>query len=246
METVLVIGGTGNIGTSAVKASLNSGRKVLAVVRNQKSADKLIQNIGSAEGITFTEADVCSDTGVHGVVDQVRAGKLPAFQHVYSCVGGGYETTSLQDITTSYLRSEMNSSFESNLFAYQATISYLLEQKTNDCTWTLCTGGMGHIAIRPMPAMTQGALFSFATAACVENAKTNVRFNEVCLWFRVEVDAQAEENGAVKATSFAKVYEGILADRSIRGSRVTVNYVHAMINLNHKSKIMSFADIGKL
>ncbi len=84
METVLVVGATGNIGVSAVTAALRSKRNVLAIVRNQNSADKLVKNIGSSEGITFAEADVLSDSGVKGVVDQVRAGKLPSFQHVFS------------------------------------------------------------------------------------------------------------------------------------------------------------------
>lgn len=85
MQTVLVLGATGNIGVSAIKAALRTKRNVLAIVRNQNSADKLVHHLGSKEGITFVEADVLSDSGVQGVVDQVRAGKLPAFQHVYSC-----------------------------------------------------------------------------------------------------------------------------------------------------------------
>lgn len=85
METVLVVGSTGNIGVSAVFGALRSGRKVLAVVRNQASADKLIRAIGSSDNITFVEADIASETGIKGVVDRVRAGELPAFQHVYSC-----------------------------------------------------------------------------------------------------------------------------------------------------------------
>jgi NAD(P)-dependent dehydrogenase (short-subunit alcohol dehydrogenase family) len=85
METVLIIGATGNIGVSAVKGALHSGRNVLAIVRNQASADKLVRHVGSAEGITFAEASVTADDGVQSVVDRVRAGELPAFQHVYSC-----------------------------------------------------------------------------------------------------------------------------------------------------------------
>jgi NAD(P)-dependent dehydrogenase (short-subunit alcohol dehydrogenase family) len=84
METVLVVGATGNIGVSAITAALRSKRNVLAIVRNQNSADKLVKYIGSSEGITFAEANVLSDSGVKGVVGQVRAGKLPSFQHVYS------------------------------------------------------------------------------------------------------------------------------------------------------------------
>jgi NAD(P)-dependent dehydrogenase (short-subunit alcohol dehydrogenase family) len=82
-----VVGSTGNIGVSAVKAALNTKRKVLAIVRNQNSADKLLKHLGisSSDAITFVEANVLSDSGVRGVVDQVKAGKLPAFQHVYAC-----------------------------------------------------------------------------------------------------------------------------------------------------------------
>lgn len=87
METVLVVGATGNIGVSAVKAALNSGRKVLAVVRNQQSADKLLKHIGIpvSDDLTCIEANILSDSGIRGVVNKVRAGELPSFQHVYSC-----------------------------------------------------------------------------------------------------------------------------------------------------------------
>ena len=84
MGVVLVVGATGNIGVSVIIAALRSHLSVLAVVRNEASADKLFQHVGTKEGITIVEADVTSDEGVQEVVDQVKAGKLPAFQHVYS------------------------------------------------------------------------------------------------------------------------------------------------------------------
>jgi short-subunit dehydrogenase len=84
METALIIGATGNIGLAAVQAVLHSGRKVLAIVRDENSAKKLFQHVGTQEGITTVEADIMSDQGVQSVVDQIRAGTLPTFQHVYS------------------------------------------------------------------------------------------------------------------------------------------------------------------
>ena len=83
-ETVLIVGASGNVGVAATIASLRTGRKVIAVVRNQNSAEKLFKQVGSKDGITIVEADVLSETGVQDVVDQVKAGKLPDFQHVYS------------------------------------------------------------------------------------------------------------------------------------------------------------------
>jgi len=73
--------------------------------------------------------------------------------------------------------------------------------------------------------MTQGALFSLGVAAELENRDTNVRFNEVYLAFLVNVDEEAvkedaAKNGVVKASDFARVYEGLLARDEIRGARV--------------------------
>ncbi|KAJ7143126.1 hypothetical protein C8R43DRAFT_1015658 [Mycena crocata] len=236
MQTVLVVGATGNIGVSAVIGALRSKRKVLAIVRNQDSADKLVKHVGSSEGITFAEASVLSESGVKSVVDQVRAGKLPSFQHVFSCVGGEYTNTPLKDITTTQLRYNMNAGFEANFFAYRDTIGYLLEQNNPASTWTICTGSQGELAIFAVPAMTQGPLFSMATAASRENEHTNVRFNEVYLTFRVEVDELAAKHKVTSASEFASVYEGILANPEIRSSRVRVDSTDDIKDLKCKKK----------
>jgi hypothetical protein len=61
-----------------------------------------------------------------------------------------------------------------------------------------------------------------ANTASKENADTNVRFNEIYLAFRVEVDENAEKHGVTKASDFARVYEGVLEREEIRSSRVSV------------------------
>ncbi|KAL1591769.1 hypothetical protein SLS60_011768 [Paraconiothyrium brasiliense] len=237
MDTILVVGSTGNIGTSAVSAALRTKRNVLAVVRNQNSADKLIKNAGTSKGITFAFADVASKGGIKGVVEQVRAGKLPAFQHVWSSVGGEYTDTQLPDISDEQLEYNFELGFKANFLnelagAYRDTIGYLLEQKA-ESTWTICTGSQGDIALYPVPAMTQGALFSMVIAACRDNWKSNVRVNEVLLGFRVEVDEAAKEHGVSSATEFSKVYEEILARPEIRSSRIRVDEVEDLTKLRY-------------
>lgn len=115
----------------------------------------------------------------------------------------------------------------------------LLAQKDQDadCTWTLCTGSQGDIGARAAPAMSQGALFSMANAACRENATTNVRFNEIYLGTRVEVDAVAARTGNMKSSEFARVYERILSRPEVRSCRVTVLGRSDVENLNFKKKI---------
>ena len=83
-ETVLVVGATGNIGVSVVIASLRQNKKVLAIVRNPASAEKLFKHVGTRERITTIEADVTSDAALQEVVEKVKRGELPDFQHVYT------------------------------------------------------------------------------------------------------------------------------------------------------------------
>lgn len=84
MEAVLVVGSTGNIGVSAVIGALRSKKQVLAIVRNKAAGEKLFQHVGTSENIILVEADIISDDGVQKVVQKVKDGKLPAFQHVFT------------------------------------------------------------------------------------------------------------------------------------------------------------------
>ncbi|EED13656.1 short-chain dehydrogenases/reductase, putative [Talaromyces stipitatus ATCC 10500] len=236
METVLVVGATGNIGVAAILGALRAKRNVLAIVRNQVSADKLFQHVRSKDGITIVEADIMAEEGVQGVVEQVRAGKLPTFQHVYAAAGGAYGVTPLRDLSTSELRKFMSINFESNFLAYSATIPYLLEQSSST-SFTLCTGSQGDIGARAAPAITQGPLYSMANVACRDNENTNVRFNEVYLATRVEVDSVAEKTGAMKTSDFANVYNELLSRPDIKSSRITVATKNDLKDLKYKKKI---------
>jgi coenzyme F420-reducing hydrogenase delta subunit len=84
METILVVGASGRIGVSVIIAALRSQRNVVAIVRNKTAAEKIFHHVGTKRGITVVEADVTSENGVEKVMDQVRTGNLPPFQHVYS------------------------------------------------------------------------------------------------------------------------------------------------------------------
>lgn len=84
--------------------------------------------------------------------------------------------------------------------------------------------------------MTQGALFPMCIAAMRENEKTNVRFNEVFLHFRVENDEDAIAHEVVKSSDFANVFELILEDETARSSRVCVETVEDMRKLKIRKR----------
>ncbi|TQN65598.1 hypothetical protein CSHISOI_09814 [Colletotrichum shisoi] len=172
-ETVLVFGASGNVGVAAIIGALSANRHVIAVVRNQFSAEKMFKQVGR--------------------------------------------------------------------LAYRATVPYLLEQGFADSTWTMCSGGSGDAGCRVAPAVTQGALFSFAVAAARDNEWTNIRFNEVYLAYRVQFEVETGNQtfaGIHMTTSkeFAPLYEKLLDRADIRSSRVKALSPEDVLKLSYEKK----------
>jgi NAD(P)-dependent dehydrogenase (short-subunit alcohol dehydrogenase family) len=238
-ETVLVVGASGNIGVSAVIGARRSNLNVLAVVRNKESGEKLIKQVGSSDGITLVEGDITKEDGVQKIVDRVKAGDLPAFQHVYSGIGGADMTNPISNVSTEAFRYLMNVSVEGTFFAYRATVPYLLEQG-KDSTWTMITGAAGDFGSMGITAITQGALYALANVAIRETADSKIRFNEVTLSFRVDYDSVVAETGdawRTKASDFARLYQGVLANKQIKGCRVKATSPKDIDNLDYHKKL---------
>ena len=113
---------------------------------------------------------------------------------------------------------------------------YLLEQNNPQSTWTLYTGSQGDLGFRAAPAISQGPGYSMANVACRDNEETNVRFNEVYVNCRIEVDSTAVQNGTMKVSDFSTVYEEILSWPEIKSCRVTVNGHEDLKDLNYRKK----------
>jgi hypothetical protein len=76
-----------------------------------------------------------------------------------------------------------------------------------------------------------------AVAACRELDGSNIRFNEVFLNARVEIDKNAEKSGVMKASDFAKNYQAILSRPDIKGCRVRVDGNNDLTELKYASKL---------
>ncbi|KAJ1323880.1 SDR family NAD(P)-dependent oxidoreductase [Microdochium nivale] len=222
-EGVLIFGASGNIGVAAVIAALRSGRRAIAVVRSDKSAESLRTSVASGVSLEKQDqlktlvADLSTVEGFKNVVAraiQADDEQGRGFQHVWASMGPDYHETPILELERDFMREMMIRNFEPNLLAYQSTMPHLLSLPAGvDATFTMCTGSQGDIAERAQPAMIQGALFSMASIACRDNESTNVRFNEAYLAFRVQVDALDNPYGIpdiMSSSDFAKTYEQIL------------------------------------
>lgn len=123
--------------------------------------------------------------------------------------------------------------------AYTSTVPYLLEQKDPTSTWTLIVGISGDNGSLPACGMTQGALFALSNVACLNNAETNIRFNELYLglFMQANPDAKATEYGVIKSKQFASAYEQLLVRPDIKGCRVKVERLGDLTKLRFVKKI---------
>ena len=78
---------------------------------------------------------------------------------------------------------------------------------------------MGDLAL---PAISQGAMFSMCYSACKSLADTNVRFNEIYLGRRVQVDSVAVQAGLMKSSTFGRVYTNIISNTEVKSCRIRV------------------------
>lgn len=134
-----------------------------------------------------------------------------------------------------------------SLVAYRETVPYLIEQGNPNSSWTLITGGAGDLGIGGATAIGQAGLFALAAVGARENANNNVRFNELYLsHLRVDFDSVYEEKGPqgrTKSSDFARVYQGILANKKIEGCRVTVLGLQDIDDLKYEAKIPDLNEI---
>jgi hypothetical protein len=118
---------------------------------------------------------------------------------------------------------------------------YLLKHRNPNSTFTFCTGGGGDTGAYGVTSVAQGALFSLASVICRE--KLSVRFNEVYLTCRVDYDSDCVGEDAawkIKASDFARVFEGILANPDIRDSRISVLSPEDIDDLKSEKKLAGY------
>ena len=77
-----------------------------------------------------------------------------------------------------------------------------------------------------------------ANVASLENKKTNVRFNEVYLNFRVDYDSVAKEKGGVTSSSdFGRHYEELLRRTDVDACRVNLLEPKDAVELRFEKKL---------
>ncbi|KAJ3331879.1 Outer membrane efflux protein [Blyttiomyces sp. JEL0837] len=206
-SVVLVIGATGNIGSSAVASYLNHGATVIAPSRTQESLDKLHQFL-TKFSVPVTKLTTVPNVNVSdgkdaeklaGLIQQKFNGKL---DHVVCSSGPWWNTPPLHQMDVETYRKALASNVDAHFLMWRYIGPLVVNQPNSSFTFI-----NGRAASLPQVGFTSFLAHSVEGLAAVVNNQTKslpVRTNELMINVRVESDKDFEEKKMTATESLSK------------------------------------------
>jgi NAD(P)-dependent dehydrogenase (short-subunit alcohol dehydrogenase family) len=222
-EVVLVLGGSGTVGSGVVHAFLARGSTVVTCSRNTQSLQKLAGTFGAfGDKLVLLEGNVSDLEGSRKVLDTVltRFGKI---DHVVSSLGSWWQGGVLTKQSLEEFRRVLHDLAGSHFVAASTFLPAIAEHK--GASYTFITGTAGEKVFTPESSLTTvgaSALFGITLAARAEFKDKAVRVNEVRIGLMVLPADSAEKKWQVSHKDIGHVVAGIATDPAIRGQTVRV------------------------
>jgi NAD(P)-dependent dehydrogenase (short-subunit alcohol dehydrogenase family) len=168
MHAVLVAGGTGALGGAVLRELLDAGHRVTATWVVEKERDRVLQDLGDAEGLSLVEADLMDPDAVSEAVNAVE--DLGA---VVNLVGGFAAGPRVHEIEPDEWEKLLRLNLRPGFLLARAAMPRLIER-----------GGGAYVGVSARPALRP-----FAGAAAYVTAKAGV------LAFVRALDADYSQDG---------------------------------------------------
>jgi NAD(P)-dependent dehydrogenase (short-subunit alcohol dehydrogenase family) len=188
-KTVVVLGGTGNVGSGVVWKNLEAGARVIVVGREQKKLDALKTSLGklaTKDNLATVVGDFNDEKAAAAALAAVHK-TAPEYHHVVSNIG--FAKVFQTGVTQSKL-SDLKTGFEESLYptilAAQAFLPPLKDVKGS--SYTISSGGLAHFCMMPglwCATMKNAALNALGLGLAKEYEKNEVRVNVCCIHFGV-------------------------------------------------------------
>jgi len=208
-KNVVILGGTGDIGSGATQYFLQESANVIVVTRSSKKVDELKKilgatsgNLHAAEGNFQTEEHAkAALASVHVVLN----GK--PIDHVISNLGFIYDPPGGPTASSS---KDLQAALDMGLFtAFNAIKVFLPELKPRlGATYTIVSGGFAHECPEPKiwaGTVKNAALNGLTLGLATETKDDKVRVNTVCVHFRVAPIGGKLDHLGVPATDTRKL-----------------------------------------
>ena len=182
-KNIVIVGGTTGIGSSAAKAFINEGAKVVVVGRNKENVEQAKSQLGkSAEAISADAADV--GTAINAI--NLCIEKFGSFDGLYHVAGGSGRKMGdgpLHDLSLDGWNETLQLNLTSLMLSNQAAVKKFLELKKSGTILNMASV----LGFSPSPryfsthayAAAKSAVIGFSKSVAAYYAKDNIRVNVI-------------------------------------------------------------------
>lgn len=188
-KTVLILGGTGTVGTGAVHAFLENGANVIVVSRTSEKVDRLrFQFLGKPlrcviGGFDTEDESAAALEGVQGILTETGQ----ELNHVVSTLS--YAKTDEKPVSEGSLELLREGLKDIEPTFCAAAVFLKLVKEKEGASYTIVNGGLRHACFRTgfWPAtIKNNAMYGLTLALQKETEESKVRVNTVCIHFAVK------------------------------------------------------------
>ena len=203
-KSVVIIGGTGGIGASAVRACIREGACVVAVGRDSKSADALCAELGPKLRIIIADATAPQTAPEAIGLCQKTFGRVHGLYHVAGGSGRRFGDGPLHELTDEGWSQTLNLNLTSVFLSNRDIIRYYIDLGIDgavlNCGSILGSSPSPHFFATHAYATAKSALIGLTTAAAAHYARYNIRFNLLAPGLiATPMSQRAQDNKAIQS-----------------------------------------------
>lgn len=209
-KVVLIVGGSGGIGSASARLLAKAGAKIVLAARNVEKAEFVAKEINGNGGEAFViQVDVSDLSSVFNMVDQVirELGQIDVLVNAF----GAPLLQPIMDINPKKAQEVINTNVFGTYLVTQTVMRYMITRKQG--TVIMFPGTMGKYVMKnsSVYAATKFAITGFTKALIEETRRTNIKFTLMYLggvdtpfWDSPDIEMRVQKDKMLTTDEVAK------------------------------------------
>ncbi|MEX1135867.1 MAG: SDR family NAD(P)-dependent oxidoreductase [Balneolales bacterium] len=236
-KVILIVGGSGGIGSACAELFAKSGAKVVLAARDRAKADSIAESINDNGGEAYAaDVDVTDLSSVFNMVDTVNK-QLGQIDVLINAFGLGM-VQPLLDVNPKEIKKVVDTNVFGTILVTQTVLRYMVTRKQG--TVIMFPGVLGKAVMKnsSVYSASKYAIQGFTKALIEEHRKSKVKFSLLYLggvntsfWDNPNIDMRVQKDNMLTAEEVAKAawYASTQPEKSVMNEIVIQPDSHQMV-----------------
>ncbi|MEX0773789.1 MAG: SDR family NAD(P)-dependent oxidoreductase [Balneolales bacterium] len=236
-KVILIVGGSGGIGSACAELFAKSGAKVVLAARDRAKADSIAESINNNGGEAYAaDVDVTDLSSVFNMVDTVNK-QLGQIDVLINAFGTGM-VQPLLDVNPKEIKKVIDTNVFGTILVTQTVLRYMVTRKQG--TVIMFPGVLGKAVMKnsSVYSASKYAIQGFTKALIEEHRKSKVKFSLLYLggvntpfWDNPNIDMRVQKDNMLTAEEVAKAawYASTQPEKSVMNEIVIQPDSHQMV-----------------